>query len=159
LIVYDEGHRYVPFIAIRYIDREILKFLKARLAGFLMFALLYSLVIIGFSTTYYYIDNCETGTFACGLVVQDGFTGIGDSTDGAKNFRGIVPSKSGTTLRQFLPYLYFSVVTTTTVGYGDISPKSVTAAWLVIIHHLVAIGLLIGVAGQVAGLSIRQRFG
>jgi len=46
-------------------------------------------------------------------------------------------------LRQFLPYLYFSVVTTTTVGYGDISPRTLTATWLVIIHHLIAIALLI----------------
>ena len=54
-----------------------------------------------------------------------------------------------------LPYLYFSVVTTTTVGYGDISAKSVTATWIVILHHVIAVALLIGMAGQVAGFVLK----
>jgi hypothetical protein len=58
------------------------------------------------------------------------------------------------TVDKFLPYLYFSVVTSTTVGYGDVSPLSVSAAWIVIIHHLIAIVLFVVVVAQLGNFTI-----
>ncbi len=45
------------------------------------------------------------------------------------------------------------MVTSTTVGYGDISPLSVSAVWIVIVHHLASIILLIAVVTQLASFS------
>lgn len=155
------GHRYAPWITVRYMDREVLKFLKDRFAGLLLFVFLYSTIIFGFSVAYYYIDNCERhNDYICNIVNTEPFL---QSTTTGLNFSNINVQTCGegqvctTTFGPFLPYLYFSVVTSTTVGYGDISPKSVTAAWLVIVHHLLAIGLLIGVAGQVAGFVAKEQ--
>jgi hypothetical protein len=58
-------------------------------------------------------------------------------------------------LGRILPYLYFSVVTSTTVGYGDIYPLSASAVWIVIVHHVFAIFLLIALLGQVSGFNAR----
>jgi len=48
------------------------------------------------------------------------------------------------------------MVTSTTVGYGDISPLSVSAVWIVIVHHLASIILLIAVVTQLASFSGTQ---
>ena len=48
-----------------------------------------------------------------------------------KHFNGIKRDKD-----QFINCLYFSFTTFSTVGYGDINPKSRTAKLLVILHHI-----------------------
>ena len=38
---------------------------------------------------------------------------------------------------QYIDFLYFSIVTSSTVGYGDITPKSITAKIFVCLHILI----------------------
>ena len=48
------------------------------------------------------------------------------------------------------------MVTTTTVGYGDITPISNSAVWIVIFHHLTSIILLVGVVAQLTNLQATE---
>jgi hypothetical protein len=59
------------------------------------------------------------------------------SIKGDNNFKGL--NKNST----FIDCLYFSFTTTSTVGYGDISPKSQLARSIVITHHLIILSEVI----------------
>ena len=52
------------------------------------------------------------------------------SIRGNNNFKGLDEKSS------FIDCLYFSLTTTSTVGYGDISPKSELARLFVILHQI-----------------------
>ena len=39
----------------------------------------------------------------------------------------------------FMDCLYFAMTTSSTVGYGDISPKSQTARFLVMVHQFIVL--------------------
>jgi len=56
---------------------------------------------------------------------------------GNNNFKGL--NKDST----FIDCLYFSFTTTSTVGYGDISPKSQLARIVVMTHHLIILSEVI----------------
>lgn len=130
-------------------------------------SILYVYVIITFAGLYYYIDHCS-GDF-CNIISSQLLTPAdpahprkdsGNFNFDPKNLDGDTPGHGdqaalGFTARRFLPYLYFSVVTSTTVGYGDITPVTITAVGIVILHHLVTIVLLVGIVGQIAGMSSR----
>jgi hypothetical protein len=168
-VIENEGKRRIVYFRLKYIDKQFVEFLETRGVGFVVFLALYGFVITVFAFVYYYVDHCESRDVVCSRIVDLRKFNADPSKDDPptpyRNFSAIDPllgCEEGKrdcpiSLRQFLPYLYFSVVTTTTVGYGDISPRTVTATWLVIIHHLIAITLLIGVAGQVAGMVAQQR--
>jgi hypothetical protein len=156
------------YFRLKYIDKQFMDFMQTRGAGLVVFLALYGFVIVVFAFVYYYVDHCDTNDAVCIRIVDSRKLNADAIKDDPptpfKNFVQVDPNlgceegkQCALTMRQFLPYLYFSVVTTTTVGYGDISPRTVTATWLVIIHHLIAIALLIGVAGQVAGMVAQQR--
>lgn len=49
---------------------------------------------------------------------------------GHKNFNGLDSSST------FLDYFYFSMTTSSTIGYGDISPSTMNSKIVVIIHQL-----------------------
>lgn len=170
LFLYDNaGQRYYPYFAPKFLDQQLVEFIRGRGMGLFMFCVLYGLVIMFFGFAYYYVDNCESDTSpACKIIDTKLFNSDqkAEYTDDHKyrHFTTIDPRLgcNGATgcalsLRRFQQYLYFSVVTTTTVGYGDIAPRSVTAVWLVILHHLIAVALLLGLAGQVAGIVLQQR--
>jgi hypothetical protein len=168
--VFDDGQRRrLVYFGLKYLDKQFVDFLQARGAGLLVFLALYGFVITTFAFTYYYVDHCKETDFVCRRIVDLTPFNVEPTHNGkepaGRNFNQISPNlgcdnsapECPISFRRFLPYLYFSVVTTTTVGYGDISPRSVTAVLLVLMHHLIAIALLIGVAGQVAGVVARQR--
>lgn len=50
----------------------------------------------------------------------------------------------------FFQSVYFSVITLTTVGYGDFSPQTFAGRLFTIIYVLVGIGILIALVTQVA---------
>jgi hypothetical protein len=155
----------------RIIDAQITDYLARRWLGLILIFTTYAFVIVSFSTIYYYIDHCSEEHFPCTFVDSSLLRQDDDATArGWKNFNvnpaetwfdvdrstGRVYGGEVGRLKVFLPYLYFSVVTSTTVGYGDIFPVSITAVWLVIVHHFISIILLIGFAGQVAGFSVEE---
>ena len=53
--------------------------------------------------------------------------------------------------------LYFSVVTLTTVGYGDLSPTSTGTQIFTIIYILTGLGVLVALLTSVAQQYIRQK--
>ena len=53
--------------------------------------------------------------------------------------------------------LYFSVVTLTTVGYGDLSPTSDGTQIFTIIYLLTGLGVLVALLGSVAEHYVRQK--
>jgi Ion channel len=127
-----------------------------------------------FSGIYYYVDNCDSANFPCSLVDYQTFLSK-DKPDLSKDkpeclsFSSIRPQvadganpcishRNATefSFEKFLPYFYFSMVTTTTVGYGDITPISNSAVWIVIFHHLTSIILLVGVVAQLTDLQATE---
>jgi voltage-gated potassium channel len=56
-----------------------------------------------------------------------------------------------------LEALYFSVVTLTTVGYGDLSPKTDLGRAFTIIFILVGIGLIVALASRVVDSMVTSR--
>jgi hypothetical protein len=144
------------------IDAQFASYLSSRVTGVMIIVAIYTYVITSFAAIYYYIDHCNTENDLCAYVDFSPVNRkwIQERDYDWKNFsinpEATVNGGTYSKISVFLPYLYFSVVTTTTVGYGDVYPISVTAVWLVILHHLVSIVLLIGIAGQVAGFTMRQ---
>ena len=53
--------------------------------------------------------------------------------DGVTHFHGISQDSDKSTIGAFFNRLYFSTVTVTTVGYGDITPKSIVARTITMI--------------------------
>jgi voltage-gated potassium channel Kch len=53
--------------------------------------------------------------------------------------------------------LYFSVVTLTTIGYGDLSPTTAGTQIFTIIYILTGVGVLVALLSSVAQHYIRQR--
>ncbi|HUO50170.1 MAG TPA: potassium channel family protein [Candidatus Paceibacterota bacterium] len=56
----------------------------------------------------------------------------------------------------YLDSLYFSVVTLTTVGYGDLSPHSTVSKIFTMVYLLVGIGILFGFINTVAHYAIED---
>jgi hypothetical protein len=158
------------WMAIQPFDAKYGGHLAGRLPAILLVTLAYAYIVITFAGVYYYFDNCDSGGFPCRIVDYHRFVPpTGDTKETCWSFNIIPPQADSVeghpnlclnhrqanplTIKAFLPYLYFSMVTSTTVGYGDISPVSVSAVWIVICHHLLAIILLIGVVTQLANFS------
>ncbi len=57
----------------------------------------------------------------------------------------------------WLDALYFSVVTLTTVGYGDLAPKQPISKIFTMVYLFVGIGILLGFVNQVARHAIIPR--
>jgi len=57
--------------------------------------------------------------------------------EGEVHFRGITKEEDETFSDKLFNRLYFTVVTSTTLGYGDVTPKSKVAKSIVIIYMLV----------------------
>jgi voltage-gated potassium channel Kch len=55
----------------------------------------------------------------------------------------------------WLDSLYFTVVTLTTVGYGDISPQTAAGKVFTMAYLLIGIGLVVALVGEVAGHVLR----
>jgi hypothetical protein len=75
--------------------------------------------------TYFYV----TISFGCIYTIMIG----GDYNTAGEVFHIAEAGKSGNV---FLDFIYFSVVTISTVGYGDISPKNATAKMLCVVEIL-----------------------
>lgn len=58
-----------------------------------------------------------------------------------------------------LDSLYFSVITLTTVGYGDFSPSTVAGKIFTIFYIFVGIGIILGFVNLVAERAMKQRGG
>jgi voltage-gated potassium channel Kch len=58
-----------------------------------------------------------------------------------------------------LDSLYFSVITLTTVGYGDFSPSTTTSKIFTMFYIFVGIGIILGFVNAVAERSMEQRGG
>jgi hypothetical protein len=56
-----------------------------------------------------------------------------------------------------LDSLFFSVVTLTTVGYGDLVPSTAAGKVFTILYILVGIGIILGFVNAVAERSIERR--
>ncbi len=50
---------------------------------------------------------------------------------------------------------YFTIVTLTTVGYGDISPQTTAGKLFTVAYLLIGIGILVALASEVASHVIR----
>jgi len=57
----------------------------------------------------------------------------------------------------FLDSLYFSVVTLTTVGYGDLSPSTAAGKNFTIVYIFVGLGIVLGFVNAVAERSLEHR--
>jgi len=57
----------------------------------------------------------------------------------------------------YLDSLYFSVVTLTTVGYGDLSPCTAAGKIFTILYIFVGLGIVLGFVNAVAERSLAQR--
>lgn len=53
--------------------------------------------------------------------------------------------------------LYFSVITLTTVGYGDLVPRTFAGRAFTIFYVLIGIGIIVALAGQLAAKLIEAR--
>ena len=53
--------------------------------------------------------------------------------------------------------LYFTVITLTTVGYGDISPQTTAGKLFTVLYLLIGIGILVALAGEVAAHVMAAR--
>ncbi len=58
-----------------------------------------------------------------------------------------------------LDSLYFSVITLTTVGYGDFSPSTTAGKIFTMFYIFVGIGIILGFVNAVAERSMEQRGG
>ena len=56
-----------------------------------------------------------------------------------------------------LDSLYFSVVTLTTVGYGDLSPSTAAGKIFTILYIFVGLGIVLGFVNAVAENSLQRR--
>ena len=56
-----------------------------------------------------------------------------------------------------LDALYFSVVTLTTVGYGDLAPATAAGKIFTILYIFVGIGIILGFVNAVAERSMERR--
>jgi hypothetical protein len=56
-----------------------------------------------------------------------------------------------------LDSLYFSVITLTTVGYGDFSPSTTTGKIFTMFYIFIGIGIILGFVNAVAERSMEQR--
>src|SRR5215210_1848234 len=58
-----------------------------------------------------------------------------------------------------LDSLYFSVITLTTVGYGDFSPSTTAGKIFTMFYIFIGIGIILGFVNAVAERSMQQRGG
>jgi voltage-gated potassium channel len=58
-----------------------------------------------------------------------------------------------------LDSFYFSVITLTTVGYGDFSPHTAAGKIFTIFYILIGIGIILGFVNAVAERSMKERRG
>lgn len=80
----------------------------------------------------------------------DGLIAFDDSGTGNVRER-FVQTKDSTSLKKYFSALYFSVVTCTTVGYGDIVPKNDFELFLVMAVMLVGVVVFSYTLGDLAG--------
>jgi hypothetical protein len=64
--------------------------------------------------------------------------------NGPEHFNGITAEKDQTLWQRFQNRLYFSAVTASSIGYGDVSPKSATARGVVIAFAVLLVSFMIG---------------
>lgn len=57
----------------------------------------------------------------------------------------------------FFQGIYFSVITLTTVGYGDLAPVTFAGRLFTIFYVLVGIGIIVALAGELASHLIAAR--
>lgn len=53
--------------------------------------------------------------------------------------------------------LYFSVITLTTVGYGDLAPSTTASKAFTIVYVLIGLGILVSFLSAVAGHAVEAR--
>lgn len=82
-----------------------------------------------------------------------GFTGIAWNLHILDKYQLI--TKEGTVVSDFLSYLYFTVITVSTVGYGDIVPGNTFAKAFSIIEILTGFFLIVLVLSSFANVTIR----
>lgn len=59
----------------------------------------------------------------------------------------------------FFQGVYFSVITLTTVGYGDLTPVTFAGRMFAILYVLIGVGIIVALVGQVAAHIIAARTG
>ena len=89
--------------------------------------------------------------------------GLGDPQFRALTFLVAVLLASGTVFYwrfedwTLLDSLYFSVITLTTVGYGDLAPTSAPTKIFTIVYMLLGLGILVSFLSVVAGHAVEAR--
>jgi len=158
--------------AVAFFDNEFARYPASRAHNILLVTMVYLYVVISFAGVYFHIDNCDHEDILCSFIVYERLlTYQSDSNELCWSFHSIPPlaynnkpevdlckdhkTSEQFSLRRVLPYLYFSMVTST-VGYGDIYPISISAVWIVILHHLIAIIVFVGVVAQLANFALPQ---